>query len=149
MSDLILINKADGDLLPAARRIQAEYVSALKLIRSKHREWNPQVCVCACVGGVCVCVHAWVVFVCVHACVCVVCVCVCVCVCMRGWVWCGCVCMHARVHGCVCGCVHACVHAYVHVCSYVCMCVYVTSEALTCIIALNLNNEFEEVTRIL
>ena len=51
MSDLILINKADGDLLPAARRIQAEYVSALKLIRSKHREWNPQVCMGGGGGG--------------------------------------------------------------------------------------------------
>ncbi len=40
---MILINKADGDLLPAARRIQAEYVSALKLVRSKHKEWNPKV----------------------------------------------------------------------------------------------------------
>ncbi|XP_064393045.1 methylmalonic aciduria type A homolog, mitochondrial-like [Halichondria panicea] len=43
LCDLILINKADGDLLPAARRIQAEYVSALKLVRSKHKEWNPKV----------------------------------------------------------------------------------------------------------
>ena len=55
LSDLILVNKADGDLLPAARRIKAEYVSALKLIRSRNRQWRPQVCVC-----VFVCVHALV-----------------------------------------------------------------------------------------
>ena len=51
ISDLILINKADGDLLPAARRIKAEYMSALKLTRSRSRQWRPQVCVCVCVWG--------------------------------------------------------------------------------------------------
>lgn len=41
--DLVLVSKADGDLLPAARRIQTEYVSALKFIPRKHKEWRPRV----------------------------------------------------------------------------------------------------------
>ena len=58
LADLVVVNKADGDLLPAARRIKAEYVSALKLLRSKHKVWSPKVrlCVCVCVC-VCVCAH--------------------------------------------------------------------------------------------
>ena len=43
MADVIAIIKADGDLLPAARRVQAEYTSALKLIRKKTKHWSPQV----------------------------------------------------------------------------------------------------------
>ena len=43
LADLVIVNKADGDLLPAARRIKAEYVSALKLLRAKHRVWTPKV----------------------------------------------------------------------------------------------------------
>ena len=43
MADVIAITKADGDLLPAARRVQAEYTSALKLIRRKTKHWSPQV----------------------------------------------------------------------------------------------------------
>ena len=42
VADLVVVNKADGDLLPAARRIKAEYVSALKLIRSKTPHWRPK-----------------------------------------------------------------------------------------------------------
>ena len=44
IADVIAITKADGDLLPAARRIQAEYTSALKLIRKKTKHWSPRVC---------------------------------------------------------------------------------------------------------
>lgn len=42
-SDLILVNKADGDLLPAARRTASEYTSALKFMRPKSKLWKPQV----------------------------------------------------------------------------------------------------------
>ena len=44
IADIIAITKADGDLLPAARRVQAEYTSALKLIRKKTKHWSPRVC---------------------------------------------------------------------------------------------------------
>ncbi|XP_043918163.1 methylmalonic aciduria type A protein, mitochondrial [Protopterus annectens] len=43
MADLVVITKADGDLLVPARRIQAEYVSALKLLRKRSKVWKPQV----------------------------------------------------------------------------------------------------------
>ncbi|XP_075055245.1 methylmalonic aciduria type A protein, mitochondrial [Mixophyes fleayi] len=43
MVDLVAITKADGDLLIPARKIQAEYVSALKLLRKRSKTWKPQV----------------------------------------------------------------------------------------------------------
>ena len=43
LADIIVVNKADGDLLPAARRIKSEYVSALKLIRTRSPHWVPKV----------------------------------------------------------------------------------------------------------
>ena len=42
--DLIVITKADGDLLLAARRIQTEYLSALRMIhRALNHPWKPRV----------------------------------------------------------------------------------------------------------
>lgn len=43
ISDLIVVNKADGDLLPAARRVKAEYVSALKYMQPRSKVWKPKV----------------------------------------------------------------------------------------------------------
>ncbi|KFP72067.1 hypothetical protein N310_08834, partial [Acanthisitta chloris] len=43
MADLVAINKADGDLVVPARRIQAEYVSAMKLLRKRSKLWRPKV----------------------------------------------------------------------------------------------------------
>ena len=43
----MVVTKADGDLLVPARRIQAEYTSALKLLRKKSKSWNPKV---GCIG---------------------------------------------------------------------------------------------------
>ncbi|XP_002737939.1 methylmalonic aciduria type A homolog, mitochondrial-like [Saccoglossus kowalevskii] len=43
MADLIVVNKADGDLYIPAKQIQTEYISAVKLLRKKSRNWNPQV----------------------------------------------------------------------------------------------------------
>lgn len=43
MADLVLVNKTDGDLKPAAKRIQAEYTSALKLLRRPSDVWRPRV----------------------------------------------------------------------------------------------------------
>ncbi|MGE0259922.1 MAG: methylmalonyl Co-A mutase-associated GTPase MeaB [Alphaproteobacteria bacterium] len=39
LADLILVNKADGELLDHARRSAAEYANALRLIRPAHAEW--------------------------------------------------------------------------------------------------------------
>lgn len=43
LSDLVLINKADGELLPLARRAEAEYRSALSLLRPRGPEWQTPV----------------------------------------------------------------------------------------------------------
>ncbi|XP_003476841.4 methylmalonic aciduria type A protein, mitochondrial isoform X1 [Cavia porcellus] len=43
MADLVAITKSDGDLIVPARRIQAEYVSALKLLRKRSGVWRPKV----------------------------------------------------------------------------------------------------------
>lgn len=39
----MVVTKSDGDLVVPARRIQAEYTSALKLLRRKSKSWNPKV----------------------------------------------------------------------------------------------------------
>lgn len=43
MADLVVVTKSDGDLVVPARRIQAEYTSALKLLRKKSKIWKPKV----------------------------------------------------------------------------------------------------------
>ncbi|HEX5453236.1 MAG TPA: methylmalonyl Co-A mutase-associated GTPase MeaB [Stellaceae bacterium] len=43
LADLILVNKADGELLDHARRAAAEYSNALRLIRPALAEWRPAV----------------------------------------------------------------------------------------------------------
>ncbi|KAM9792992.1 methylmalonic aciduria type A protein, mitochondrial [Neosynchiropus ocellatus] len=42
-ADLVVVTKSDGDLVVPARRIQAEYTSALKLLRRTTKSWNPKV----------------------------------------------------------------------------------------------------------
>jgi len=43
LADLIVINKADGDLLAPAKRAATEYRGALGLIRPKYEGWRPRV----------------------------------------------------------------------------------------------------------
>ncbi|XP_078533013.1 methylmalonic aciduria type A protein, mitochondrial [Lissotriton helveticus] len=43
MADLVVITKADGDLLVPARKTQAEYLSAMKLLRKRSKLWKPEV----------------------------------------------------------------------------------------------------------
>jgi GTPase len=40
LADLILVNKADGELLDHARRAAADYANAVHLIRPPHEEWQ-------------------------------------------------------------------------------------------------------------
>jgi len=42
---MVVVNKSDGDLVPAARRIQMEYMSAIKYMRQRSLVWKPQVSV--------------------------------------------------------------------------------------------------------
>ncbi|CAI9723522.1 aciduria type A, mitochondrial-like [Octopus vulgaris] len=43
VADIVVISKSDGDLAPAARRIQSEYLSALKYLQRKSSGWTPKV----------------------------------------------------------------------------------------------------------
>lgn len=47
LADLIVVNKADGDLIPAAQRALAEYRHALSLLRSPSRGWQVPVLSCS------------------------------------------------------------------------------------------------------
>jgi LAO/AO transport system kinase len=40
LADLVVVNKADGDLLPAARRAAADYLHAVHLLRPKYPGWT-------------------------------------------------------------------------------------------------------------
>ena len=51
LADLVLINKADGELLPAARRAQADYQAALHLLRPATPGWTPEVLTCSALHG--------------------------------------------------------------------------------------------------
>ncbi|XP_018591202.2 methylmalonic aciduria type A protein, mitochondrial [Scleropages formosus] len=42
-ADMVVVTKADGELLVPARRMQTEYTSALKLLRRRSKTWNPKV----------------------------------------------------------------------------------------------------------
>ncbi len=43
IADLIVVNKADGDLLASARQAQVEYMHALQLSRPRTAAWKPKV----------------------------------------------------------------------------------------------------------
>jgi LAO/AO transport system kinase len=51
LADLVLINKADGELLAAARRAQADYQAALRLLRPATPGWTPEVLTCSALHG--------------------------------------------------------------------------------------------------
>lgn len=51
LADLVIVNKADGDLLPAARRAAIEYKTALHLMRPKTRHWTPEVQLVSAIEG--------------------------------------------------------------------------------------------------
>lgn len=42
-ADVVLVTKADGDLLHAAERVAADYRHALHLLRAKHDAWIPEI----------------------------------------------------------------------------------------------------------
>ncbi len=50
-ADLILVNKADGDLLPAAKMVRADYQAALHLLRPASPAWTPEVLTCSALNG--------------------------------------------------------------------------------------------------
>ena len=51
LADLIVVNKADGDFKPAARRAAADYQHALRMLRSPTAGWTPEVRTCSALSG--------------------------------------------------------------------------------------------------
>ena len=51
LADLVVVNKADGELLAAARRAQADYQAALHLLRPATAGWTPEVLTCSALEG--------------------------------------------------------------------------------------------------
>ena len=47
LADLIVVNKADGELAPAARRAAVEYQGALGFLHPRHPDWTPPVETCS------------------------------------------------------------------------------------------------------
>lgn len=54
LADMIVVNKADGDLLAQAKRVQSDYAAALRMLRPSSAEetaWRPQVALCSALHG--------------------------------------------------------------------------------------------------
>ena len=51
LADLVVVNKADGDLAPAAGRTRADYAAAVHLLRPKWRSWATEVLACSGLEG--------------------------------------------------------------------------------------------------
>ncbi len=51
LADLIVVNKADGDLLAEAGRVAADYRAALGLLRPTGTAWRPEVLTCSALHG--------------------------------------------------------------------------------------------------
>ena len=47
LADLVVVNKADGDLLAAANRTRSDYAGALRLQRPAHPSWTPLATTCS------------------------------------------------------------------------------------------------------
>ena len=51
LADLVLVNKADGDLVPAAQRSAADLKRAVHLLRPKRPGWEVEVLLCSALDG--------------------------------------------------------------------------------------------------
>ena len=51
LADIVVVNKNDGELAPAARTTAADYGSALRLVRSKTSGWMPRVTLASALAG--------------------------------------------------------------------------------------------------
>lgn len=51
LADLVVVNKADGDLAAAAGRTAADYANAVHLLRPKWRAWQTRVLTCSALTG--------------------------------------------------------------------------------------------------
>jgi len=51
LADLVVVNKADGDLLATAQHTATDYAAALHLVRPRIPPWSPQVLLCSALTG--------------------------------------------------------------------------------------------------
>lgn len=51
LADLLVVNKADGDLLAQAKRVQADYSAAMRMLHPSSAQWQPQVKTCSAITG--------------------------------------------------------------------------------------------------
>jgi LAO/AO transport system kinase len=51
LADLVVVNKADGDLAAVAAHTAADYAAALHLVRPRTRTWTPRVLTCSALTG--------------------------------------------------------------------------------------------------
>jgi LAO/AO transport system kinase len=51
LADLVVVNKADGDLMATAQHTAADYSAALHLVRPRIPAWSPQVLLCSALTG--------------------------------------------------------------------------------------------------
>ena len=51
LADLLIVNKADGDLAAAAERTASDYAHALRLMHALHEDWQPSVVKCSALKG--------------------------------------------------------------------------------------------------
>ena len=51
LADLLIVNKADGDLASAAERTASDYAHALRLMQPLHADWQPGVIKCSALKG--------------------------------------------------------------------------------------------------
>jgi LAO/AO transport system kinase len=51
MADLVVVNKADGDMVDAASRSASEYANALRLLHPPTADWLPEVVTCSSLEG--------------------------------------------------------------------------------------------------
>jgi LAO/AO transport system kinase len=52
LADLVVVNKADGDLAAAARTTASDYAAALHLVRPRTAAWSPHVLTCSALLGI-------------------------------------------------------------------------------------------------
>ena len=52
LADLVIVNKADGDLAPAAARTRGDYASAVHLLRPKWNAWSTEVLAWSALNGI-------------------------------------------------------------------------------------------------
>jgi LAO/AO transport system kinase len=51
LADIVVVNKADGELAAAAKQVAADYASALRLVRPRTPGWEPRVLLVSALEG--------------------------------------------------------------------------------------------------